>query len=90
MCPSFFHGYFVIEHINYHMKMSRWRYMHSFHFHAAYIVIYILHLIINLPKITGFYQFRKVPIEHLRRVWIADRDAHSSEQLVNPSHLELA
>ena len=31
-----------------------------------------------------FYQFRKVPIEHLQRVWIADRDIHSSGQLTRP------
>ena len=37
----------------------------------------------TLPKITGFF-FREVPIEHFRRVWIADKDPHSSGQLTRP------
>ena len=38
----------------------------------------------GLTENYQFYQFRKVPIEHMRRVWIADRGTHSSGQLTRP------
>ena len=64
MCSSFSPCYFAIVHIKYHMKniriqcgaiqFLRWRHMHSTEccLYAAYIVMYILHLIVTLPKIT--------------------------------------
>ena len=68
MCYSLFPCYFSIIY-------NSWN--------SAYIVMYILHLIMTLPKST-FWQFKKVPVEHWRRESITDMDTHSSGQLTRP------
>ena len=83
MGTSFFPCCFAIIHIKYHNFENFPAGATCIPWNTAYIVMYILHLIMTLPKIT-FYQFRNVPIEHLRRVRIADRDTYSSGQLTRP------
>ena len=60
-------------------KCPRWRHMHTLECYNFCDVYTTLN-----HDLSENYLFRKVPIEHLRRVWIADRDTHSSGQLTRP------